>query len=166
MVGNRKPPIGELFAKHQNELRSFLARKVGATEADDLVQETYSRLMRRGDESSITSPFQFLRKIAANLARDHVRRKSFETKWLSFSSAEIDAAADEETPLQRLERLERAQLFRAAVAELPPRCQEVFALCFYEKMPISEIARRLGISDSMARRHLRMALKRCREAIK
>lgn len=166
MLRSRKTPIGELFAKHQSELKSFLTRKVGAAEADDLVQETFTRLIRRGDEGAIASPFHFLRKIAANLARDHVRRKSFETKWLKFSSAEIDAPADDETPLQRLERLERARLFRGAVADLPPRCREVFALCFYEKMPVPEIAKRLGISDSMARRHLRVALQRCREAIK
>ena len=123
-------------------------------------------MIRRDDEKPIAAPLFFLRKVAANLARDYSRRRAFEAAWLSFGGDGLDAPTQVETPLERLEREERARLFRHAVAGLPPRCREVFILCFHKKKALPEIARQLGISDSMARRHLRVALKRCHEAIK
>lgn len=166
MFETKPRPIGELFEQHQEELFEFLSKRVGKTDAQDLVQETFARIMRRGEDRPIASPLFFLRKIAGNLARDHSRRRKFEASWLTFPGNVVDAPAVEETPAERLERAERARLFRAAVAELPPRCRDVFVLCFVKKMPAPEIAQQLGISDSMVRRHLRLALARCREAIK
>jgi RNA polymerase sigma factor (sigma-70 family) len=166
MFETKPRPIGELFEEHQDELLDFLSKRVGKADAPDLVQETFARLVRRGEDRPIASPLFLLRKIAGNLARDHSRRRKFESSWLSFPGSVVDAPAEEATPAERLEREERARLFRAAVAGLPPRCRDVFVLCFVKKMPVPDIARRLGISDSMARRHLRLALARCRDAIK
>lgn len=166
MFETKPRPIGELFEQHQDELLDFLSKRVGKTDAQDLVQETFARLVRRGEDRPIASPLSFLRKIAGNLARDHSRRRKFESSWLTFPGDDVDGPSDAEAPSERFEREERARFFRAAVAELPPRCRDVFVLCFVKKMPAPEIAQRLGISDSMVRRHLRLALARCREAIK
>lgn len=166
MSESKRQSIGELFEHHQDELLGFLNNRVGRADAPDLLQETFTRIIRRDDEKPIVAPLYFLLKVAANLARDYSRRRAFESRWLTFGGDHADGPAVEETPLERLEREERARLFRDAVAGLPPRCREVFVLCFYKKRPLPEIARQLGISDSMARRHLRLALKRCREAIK
>ncbi|PWB84473.1 MAG: RNA polymerase subunit sigma-24 [Methylocystaceae bacterium] len=165
MFETRRRSIGELFERHRDELLGFLNNRVGSADAPDLLQEAFARVIRRDDEKPIAAPLYFLLKVAANLARDHSRRRAFESKWLNFGADCADGLSPEETPLERLERKERARLFRDAVAGLPPRCREVFVLCFHEKKPLPEIARELGISDSMARRHLRLALKRCREAI-
>jgi RNA polymerase sigma factor (sigma-70 family) len=46
------------------------------------------------------------------------------------------------------EELEREQALREAVAELPPRCQEMIRLLFYEMppLPYAEVAQRLGLA--------------------
>ena len=53
-----------------------------------------------------------------------------------------------ELPPDLLEEVERAQMLREAVAALPPRCQEIIRLLFYEPEPISyrELAARLGLA--------------------
>src|SRR5205814_3450043 len=44
--------------------------------------------------------------------------------------------------------LEREQLVREAIVRLPPRCQEMMRLLFWEHPPLSyaEVARRLGLA--------------------
>jgi RNA polymerase sigma-70 factor (ECF subfamily) len=41
----------------------------------------------------------------------------------------------------------------------------VFVLVMQESLSVKEAAERLGMSDSMARRHIRLAFRRCREAV-
>lgn len=47
-----------------------------------------------------------------------------------------------------VEQVEREQMVREAVAQLPPRCQELIRLLFYEHPPVpySDLARRLGLA--------------------
>ncbi len=56
--------------------------------------------------------------------------------------------AGEGTAFQIFEELEREQILRDAVAQLPPRCQEMIRLLFYETpaLPYAEVARRLGLA--------------------
>lgn len=52
------------------------------------------------------------------------------------------------TALQLYEEAEREQILREAVQLLPPRCQEMIRLLFYETpaLPYVEVARRLGLA--------------------
>ncbi|HWQ52479.1 MAG TPA: sigma-70 family RNA polymerase sigma factor [Bryobacteraceae bacterium] len=56
--------------------------------------------------------------------------------------------AAEGTSLDMYEELEREQILRDAVRLLPPRCQEMIRLLFYEtpSLPYAEVARRLGLA--------------------
>jgi RNA polymerase sigma factor (sigma-70 family) len=51
-------------------------------------------------------------------------------------------------PPGALAEVEREQLVRDAIADLPPRCREVIELLFFEHPPVpySEIAKRLGMA--------------------
>ncbi|MGH8547062.1 MAG: sigma-70 family RNA polymerase sigma factor, partial [Methylococcales bacterium] len=60
---------------------------------------------------------------------------------------------------QKLEILDRA------VAELPPKCRQVFLLRKVEQLSHAEIAERLGISRSMVEKHLHRAMMHCRDRI-
>ncbi|HEY8066128.1 MAG TPA: RNA polymerase sigma factor [Methylosinus sp.] len=102
--------------------------------------------------------------IATNLARDRVRRRNTEAKYLEFKEELPDAPSPEAPPGEASEERERSQLLIATIDSLPPRCRKVFVLVMRENMPVKEAAARLGISDSMARRHIRLAFRRCREA--
>jgi len=47
-----------------------------------------------------------------------------------------------------VEELEREQMLREAMAQLPPRCRKLVELLFYQEPPLAyaEVARRLGLA--------------------
>jgi RNA polymerase sigma factor (sigma-70 family) len=157
--------VSELFKLHGRQLLTYLRGRAGPDDAPDLLQETFVRALRHGGVTAMPDPQAYLQVIATNLARDLARRRTTEAKYLEFGELP-DVASPEAPPGDHIEVGERAQILRAAIESLPPRCREVFVLFMQQNVPVSEAAKRLGISDSMARRHVRLAFRRCREAVR
>ncbi|WP_245258504.1 RNA polymerase sigma factor [Methylosinus sp. LW4] len=158
--------MGELFQRHGRRLLVYLRGKAGANDAPDLLQETFVRAMRHGGLEAMPDPEAFLQVIATNLARDRARRRNTEAKYLEFREELPEAPSPEAPPGDASEENDRSQLLIATIESLPPRCREVFVLVMQENLPVKKAAERLGISDSMARRHIRLAFRRCREAVR
>ncbi|CAN2533062.1 RNA+polymerase+sigma-E+factor [Methylocapsa aurea] len=156
--------LRDLFARTQRELTRLLARRVGPDHAPDIVQEAFLRVMHRNMTEEIADPPAYLRRTAVNLAMDFSRRRRLETKIFVADADACDTPSEEATAEQRLDADQRARLLAEAIETLPPKCREVFVLRMHEDVPQDEIARRLGISRNMVDRHLRIAIRRCRNA--
>jgi RNA polymerase sigma factor (sigma-70 family) len=156
--------ICELFESNQRTLLGYLTRKVGRDAAPDLLQETFARLLRHGRLEAVASPPALLQQIAVNLARDFTRRRKTERAHVQYGHFPADPPSDEALPEERIEYDRKSRLLDHAVDSLPPRCREVFELCI-DDVPVSEIARRLQISDRMVRKHLSLAMQLCRAAL-
>lgn len=157
--------LTELFKRHQRELLTYLSRRAGRENAPDLLQETFLRALRHDELAAVANPPAFLQSIAINLTRDFTRRRATEARHFELGDLPNEVASSAPTPEDQVEGSQRTRLLADAVESLPPRCREVFVLVMHEDVPLSEAARRLGISESMARRHLRLALQRCRAAL-
>ena len=77
------------LAPHEQALRAYLRGLVKPSEIDDIVQETYVRLLRARDRGNIVSPRGLLFATARNAARDLFRRR---TTANTISVTEIDEA--------------------------------------------------------------------------
>jgi RNA polymerase sigma factor (sigma-70 family) len=162
----RKPhTFRELFTRHKRDLLDYLTRRVGRTDAPDLLQETFVRFLQHEQEEAVANPPPFLQKIAVNLARDFARRRKTEAKYLEFGDLPENAPSGEALPDARLEVAEQWRLVCAAIVALPPRCREVFILYMRDGLTLAEIAGRLGVSRNMAQKHMRLALERCWAAL-
>jgi RNA polymerase sigma-70 factor (ECF subfamily) len=157
--------VGELFKRHGRQLLTYLKGRAGPNDAPDLLQETFVRALRHGGLAAMPDPQAFLQTIATNLARDRARRRHTEAKYLEFGELP-DTASPEAPPGDSIEENDRSRILCATIESLPPRCREVFVLVMQENLPVKEAAERLGMSDSMARRHVRLAFRRCREAVR
>jgi RNA polymerase sigma-70 factor (ECF subfamily) len=155
----------ELFLRHKRELLDYLTRKVGPDDASDLLQETFVRALRHEHFDAVVDRPAFLQRIAVNLSLDFARRRRSHTSYLQYVDYFIDAPSADATPEEELEHRRRSQRLAAAIETLPPRCREVFLMGVFEEIPMSEAARRLGISDRMARKHMANALRLCRAAL-
>lgn len=157
--------MSELFKRHKSGLLSYLTRRAGRENAPDLLQETFVRALRHDGLAAVADPPAFLQTIAINLARDFARRRATESKYLEYGALPSSVPSSEAPPGEQIESCEKSRLLCEAVETLPPRCREVFVLVMHEDVPLKQAAKTLGISDSMARRHLRVALQRCRKAL-
>lgn len=164
MFDDKKSLARDLFERNQRAILRYFTRKVGRDAAPDLLQDAFVRVLGRGQLEAVADPPALLQKIAINLARDFARKRRTETAYLRPGQEFDDAPSDEAPPEERMEHDRKSRLLDSAVDALPPRCREVFELSM-EDMSVAEIARRLGISDRMVRKHLAHAMQTCRAAL-
>ncbi|MCC6141415.1 MAG: sigma-70 family RNA polymerase sigma factor [Nitrospira sp.] len=153
-----------LFQQYYGELLRFLTAKLGCREqAADVVQETFLRVRGVQDLTGVAQPRAFLYKTALNLTVDLFRRQRVRAE------RSMDLAEDLPSMVPRqddaLEARERMQLLYDAIAELPPKCRQVFLLHKFMDLSHAEIAGRLGISKNMVEKHVMKALAYCRQRV-
>ncbi|MEO7797187.1 MAG: sigma-70 family RNA polymerase sigma factor [Opitutaceae bacterium] len=151
------------LAPHESALRAYLHGLVGPSDIDDLIQETYARLLRARERGPIASPRGLLFATARNAARDLFRRR---TTANTFPITENEAARvfdDAPNAAETASRQQETELLASAIAELPPRCREILVLRKFENLSHREIAQRLAISEHTVESQLTKALHRCEE---
>ncbi len=156
--------MSALLREHGHDLQQFLTRRLGCTEtAKDLVQDTFVRLLQNRSGEVLTNPRAFLFRIATNLVIDHHRRGQYrETLTLDDPDQpndHRDSAPSLETVVWSKEQVARLKL---AIAELPPKCRQVFLLIKFHHLSHAEVAAKLGISHSTVVKHLIKAVDFCR----
>ncbi|MCB2107615.1 MAG: sigma-70 family RNA polymerase sigma factor [Rhodobacteraceae bacterium] len=144
----------------------FLAARLGdPSQAEDVYQEMFARLKAADLSQPIHNESAFLFRIAANLASDlrrgGRRREQRDGMWLDATTHRIgaDAVAEAADPESAIDAKRRLAAVAAAVADLPPKCREVFVLHKLEGHSHAEVADRMGISRKMVEKHMSNALR-------
>ncbi len=157
------PPPSTLHADHAERLRPALLRYFrrhldNDTDVEDLTQEALIRLLRT--PADIANAEAYLLRIASNLLRDRFRRDASRhaARHESLDERMHEWPSEEPGGDRVYEDRERLQRFLAELAQLPPRCRQVFLLQRYEGMSYTAIARRLEISVSAVEKHMMRAL--------
>ena len=160
-----KPSFVErLFAEHRAALQTFFQRRIRSkSDAPDLAQEVYVRMLRISDQDAIRNPVLYLYTVANNLVKEHAvldRRQA--------SSIDIDDAP----PHEQLETLpafdgdldatQRVARLGVVLKQLRPKCRAALELRFTHGLSYREIALHLGISPQMAKKYVAQALGHCR----
>ena len=138
---------------HEAQSRAWLRRaRVQSEEADDLVQEAYCRLATIDEVDHIDRPGAYFFSIIRNLL---VRRRR-EASVVSLESiAEIEAIPDPDTgPEMEVARRMDAERVRSLIAELPERCRRIVEMQKIEGYSQIEIARLLGITESVVENNI------------
>ncbi len=149
-----------LYRDHHAWLRSWLAGRLGCREvAADLAQDTFARLLSGRDLQGLLEPRAYLTTVAKGLMANWCRRQSLERAYLESLAALPEPC----TPSAEQQALvcEALQLIDAMLDGLPPDARRVFLLAQFEGIGYDEISRRLGISLSTVKRHMKRALVGC-----
>ncbi|WP_304608564.1 sigma-70 family RNA polymerase sigma factor [Inquilinus sp. Marseille-Q2685] len=156
-----------LLTRHYQELLRHLTRRLGsASAAADVAQDTWLRLRRAETVPELQNPQAYLFRIADNLARDRLRSDAARARTLLPAELGDDRPSDAPGAESVLDHRQRLQVLERAVAELPPKCREVFLLHKFDGLGHGEIAARLGISRSMVEKHVMKALAHCRDRMR
>lgn len=140
---------------HEPALRAWLRnRPLAGLEIDDIVQETYARLIAVESVEGVRNPKTYAFQAAYSVMMTHARR----SRVIAFQTvADIDqlgALADEPSPEHRVADRDELQRLGEAIASLPARVRDVFTLRRVEGLPQREVARRLGLSESTVEKHM------------
>lgn len=146
-----------VFAAYRARLYGYVARMTGRRDlADDLVQEVFLRLARRGAVlTADTRLGPWLFTVAHNLIVSHVRAARVADALASELAAGPVGPAP--GPFEALAG-NRAQLaVEAALAAMPPAHREVLLLCASERLAPAEAATVLGVRPELVRQRLSRA---------
>jgi RNA polymerase sigma factor (sigma-70 family) len=149
-----------LFGRHAPSVRRFVARMAGPEAADDLTQATFLSLVRARDRFRRGSAFKpWLFAIAANAARDHLRRRRPEQLTDEGELPQVEA----EPPPSTDQGLERK--VREAIDQLPAAQREAILLHRFEGLSFAEVAQAVGASESAVKVRAHRGYQRLRELL-
>jgi len=138
-------------------LRFFQRRTHEALEAEDLVQEVFERLLRRGGVSDLQNLKAYAFETAANVLRDRARRRRTRAADAHQGFDAERHGGSDVSPEHLLLCRERLGHANAALAELPDRTRTIFMLRRLDGLRHGDIAARLGISVSAVEKHMARA---------
>jgi RNA polymerase sigma-70 factor, ECF subfamily len=125
-------------AHHAMVFRTAYRITGNSADAEDVLQTVFLRLLRRDTADEIENPESYLRRSAVNAALDIVRtRQADHTLELDRLPARGSGA----------ELRDLRETLRRALAKLPGRTAEMFALRFFEGYTNPEVARMMGLSQ-------------------
>jgi RNA polymerase sigma factor (sigma-70 family) len=150
--------VDDLYRRYSVALRSFLARRrLSREDVADIVQETFSRVLKARNIEEINNPKAFLFQVATNVrlnAEKH-RRYGIEQAVGAFP---VEIASEDPGPFGRLKSEQELEIVRAALEELQPQCRQAFVMNRFEHMTFRQIAAELGLSVSMIEKHVSHAI--------
>jgi RNA polymerase sigma factor (sigma-70 family) len=156
--------LERLFTEHRGALQAFLRRRIRSkSDAPDLAQEVYLRMLRIRDQEAIRNPVLYLYTVANNLVKEHAvlerrRASGIDVETLA-AEAQLEVLPSIECDVDTAERVARLQV---VLTQLRPQCQAAVLLRFTHGLSYREIARRLEVSPEMARKYVLQALTHCR----
>ena len=160
----RAERITRLFSEHNESLVRFLAARLNSVqEAKDVAQEAYVRLLSLDDSGAVSFLRAFLFKTAANLAVDRLRSRTRQRQ--AMSAGLCDELREASTPDHEAAQVEEAAIVRQLIAELPPKCRQVFLLHRVQGEDFPEIAKQMQLSERMVRHYVLRATLYCRAGL-
>jgi RNA polymerase sigma-70 factor (ECF subfamily) len=140
--------LDALVEQYQYRLVRYLIYLLGRRDGvDDLVQETWLRVLERGSSYDGHSRFEpWLFTIARNLAIDHLRKRRMvsvddEEGW---QDTHPSPASDVPSPFTLAARTEDAALLAQSLQTLDPTYREALVLRFQEDLSLQEISAVVG----------------------
>lgn len=144
------------------------ARRLGRStglEPEDLVHETFARIISLDNWAEIDSPLAFALKVMRNLALNVLRRRKVVAIDALGDIDALGAADDGPDPEAAVLARDELRFLQTVIAELPPQCRRVFTLRKIYNLSIAQIAAELGITVSTAEKHLTKGLRICSERL-
>ncbi len=140
--------------KHEPALRAWLGRRrIAGLEIDDIVQETYARLITVDQVSGIGNIKNYMFQTAYSVLVSHVRRSKIVTFETVTDLEQLGATRESSPEDQVIDRDELNRLARA-VADLPGKVRDVFILRRINGLSQRDVARELGLSESTVEKHM------------
>lgn len=154
------PFFTALYSDHHSWLHRWLSVKLGnASDAADLAQDTFTRILGRADLAGVREPRAFLTTVAKGVLVNWYQRQALERAYLEALAALPEPTAI--SPEQRLLILETLHDIDTMLDALPPKVKQAFLLAQLDGMAYADIAEQLGMSLITIKRYMKQAFLQC-----
>jgi RNA polymerase sigma factor (sigma-70 family) len=167
MADPKRGFVEKLFAEHGRALQAYFYRRIRArSDAPDLAQEVYLRMLRVSDPEAIRDPQRYLYAVASNLVKEHALLQQRQTNRTDLEAADVQQWLGELPSLEEeLDGWQTLERLGAVVEQLPARWRTALILQNRYGLTYQQIGERLGVSSNMVKKYLAQALHRCRQGM-
>lgn len=152
--------VHDLYTEHHAWLQGWLRMRLGnRSDAADLAQDTFVRLLKARTALQIREPRHYLSTVARGLVIDLFRRRALEQSYLhwlaSVPESEQPSLEDQAVIIETLSEIDRM------LDGLGQTVKQTFLLSQCEGLTYAVIAERLGISVRTVNNHMAKAMEHC-----
>lgn len=158
--GAQAARVTDLLAYRQS-LKRYFSRSLSGDEAEDFVQEVYSRALSAALETKIHNPGGFLRRVASNLLTERFRRRNAQSRrgvHVSIDDASELASPPSDSPERIVAGREALRQLEHALLSMSPVRRRVFTLVRFEGRSYRDVAEAMEMSESAVWKHIDAAL--------
>lgn len=174
---NRQPNIANTFGKedylrdiylqHREELCCHIVKKCGVkfSEAEDIVHSAFTRFIGMESPATVENPRAFLYTTSYNIAVDLKRHQQVQhrhSQAVVNNDAEIVEALG---PEREVEGKQRLGIISRALWGMPKKRRQLLMMSRFDGLSYAEIARQVGLSETVVRKHISNALADCHKAL-
>jgi RNA polymerase sigma-70 factor (ECF subfamily) len=164
---NKQKLISHYYSVHRDELLAYASSRLGdKDEAEDLVQNTFLRLLTSNRLLTEQTLPALIFSICRNLINDYYRRHAFRYEYEHYIRREGNTKISMESVLFAADIIERME---RGLARIPENCRTVYKMHILGGMRVSEISaetgekyktieNRLGLARRQMRQFLRTAI--------
>lgn len=150
--------IDRLYRSHHRDLITRARRVIGSSDAEDMVQEAYLKMLESDHGEQVANARGYVSKMTCMLAIDALRRQRTHARALGEDGVWFKSAARDAPIAIALDALSLASDVQAALARLPRCCRQIFLMNRVLGFSHSEIAQQVGVSLRTVNRKLGQAL--------
>jgi RNA polymerase sigma-70 factor (ECF subfamily) len=164
---NKEMYVRDIYLQHREELCRHIVNKCGVkfSEAEDIVQSAFTRFVGMESPFSVENPRAFLYTTSYNIAIDLIRHNQVQQKY-SQAVVDNDTEAVEEVGPERLvEGKQRLGIISKALWGMPKKRRQLLMMSRFDGLSYAEIARQVGLSETVVRKHVSNALADCHKAL-
>ena len=144
----------QLYTKYHDRVLGYIRARVNNREdAEDLCQDVFAKALRASGsyDAGKAAPGTWIYAITRNAVIDWLRR--------TRPGEELpEDLADEAQPEDEVMRTSLLDELAAALETLPDELTDIIVLRYYDRMPLTEVADRLGLSYGMTKLRHQKAL--------
>lgn len=156
--------FAEEVQPHESLLRSWLRGLFPSLpDIDDLVQESYMRLLRAREAGKVGYAKAYLFTTARNAALDLFRRRRIVSIDAVGDMSDSVVLDDRPGVADAVSKQQELELLAEAVRALPERCRQTLTLRLMYGLSHKEIAAELKISEHTVKAQLAKGMRRCAE---
>ncbi len=164
------PELEHWFASevlpHETDLRGWLHTRFPTLEdVDDLVQDSYRRMLLARASGSIACPRAYIFVTARNLALNQLRHSKYLSPRLTDDA--VSRVVDDAIPIpETVAHAGDLQLLTRAIQSLPNRCRQVITLRKIYGLSQKQVAKRLDITENTVEAQAAIGFRKCMEYVR